>query len=238
MIKYYVSPMAIGKDPNDCTAKTVPYSVIDKNALIELCCQDSSLSRNAVEAVFSCLEEVIPRELKNGNSIKTPLVSFSSSVAGVFKSQTDLFDKKRHRLKFNALPGTLIKKVIGSCHLTKVINRKHFVHIQGIKDHSINCVDRKIMAGSVVSVFGLRLKFNPLDQNQGIFLIDEKKQEIRGEIYIKNNNRSIIFQVPNQLAEGNYQLQIRCIPNNMKKLVIQTYDKIITVENKALKESF
>ena len=67
------------------------------------------------------------------------------------------------------------------------------------------------------------------DENQGIFLIAEDGTEYRVAVYVTNTDSTQIFQIP-ELTAGNYELQVRCIAKNNKKLTIGYHYKTLTVK--------
>ena len=66
----------------------------------------------------------------------------------------------------------------------------------------------------MVSVSGHGLKFDPSDEEQGIFLIAEDKTEIKIDIMGKVMPSLLMFQLPSTVSPGEYTVQVLTRPGN------------------------
>lgn len=229
MILYYLNSNPLTDDPNDCVAKASPIGVLTREELIEECCAEGTgITQYEAEGIFKRIETVITRHLEKGYSINTPLINISPSVTGVFDGWDDNFDSNRHKLRFNATPGVLLKKAADDTRLHKIDRKSTALDIYSLKDHTIGKESVIITPGGVAELKGKRLKLDPADNKQGIFLIAEDGSETRVTIYVTNTDSTQIFQLPN-LDAGKYELQVRCIAKNNKKLSVGSFDKVLTV---------
>ena len=229
MILYYLSSNQLTEDPNDCVAKASPIGVLTREELIEECCTEGTgITQYEAEGMLKRIETVITKHLEKGYSINTPLINISPIVTGVFDGWDDSFDSGRHKLRFNATPGVLLKKAAEDSKLHKIDRKSTALDIYSFKDHTIGKESIILTPGGVAELKGKKLKLDSTDSKQGIFFIAEDGAEIRVAVYVANTDGTQIFQIPD-LAAGKYELQLRCLPKNNKKLSVGSFDKILTV---------
>ncbi|WP_461638070.1 DNA-binding domain-containing protein [Labilibaculum euxinus] len=230
MIEYYLHLNALTDAPDDCIAKPSPIGVLTREDLIKECCAEGTgITPYEAESMFKRIETVVTENLEKGYSINTPLLNISPSITGVFTNWDDSFDGSRHKLRFKSSPGVLLKAVADSSKLHKIDRKKTIIDIYSFTDHSIGQETNSLLPNGVGELKGKRLKMDTSDENQGIFLIAEDGTEHRVAVYVTNTDSTQIFQIP-ELTAGNYELQVRCIAKNNKKLTIGYYDKTLSVK--------
>ena len=77
-----------------------------------------------------------------------------------------------------------------------------------------------------LSTCGLRLRFDEVDQNQGVFFINGTEHRSPGYAYL--DNRTVVAQVPENIEPGPYEVYIRCI-NHSKELKQGKAERALTV---------
>ncbi|MCT4602592.1 MAG: DUF4469 domain-containing protein [Marinifilum sp.] len=230
MIEYYLDLNPLTENPDDCSARTLPIRVLTRSDILEECCAEGTgITPYEAESIFKRIEKVIAESLEKGYSINTPLINISPSISGVFENWNDSFDPNRHKLKFNATPGVLLKKVAEETKVQKTDRRTSAIDIYGFKDHTIGSGSEIITSGGIGELKGKKLKLDPADSTQGIFFIAEDGKETRVAVYVSNTDTTQIFQIP-VLGAGKYKLQLRCISKNSKKLSVGSFEKVLTVE--------
>ncbi|WP_321281812.1 DNA-binding domain-containing protein [Marinifilum fragile] len=231
MLDYYLYLNSLTEAPNDCVAKPAPIRVLTREDLIKECCKEGTgITPYEAEGLFKRLETVITESLENGYSINTPLVNISPSITGVFDDFNDSFDGNRHKLRFKATPGVLLKKSAENTRLQKIDRKKSEIDIYSFVDHNLEKETNLIKSGNLAEIKGKKLKLDPTDDNQGIFFVAEDGTEHRVSVYAKNTDGTQVFQIPDGLEAGDYELVIRNIPNNSKKLYSGSFDKKLTVK--------
>ncbi|OGB67431.1 MAG: hypothetical protein A2Y94_10395 [Caldithrix sp. RBG_13_44_9] len=65
--------------------------------------------------------------------------------------------------------------------------------------------------GGIGQITGHRLKFDPEDTKQGIFLVAEDGTETRITMVGVNKPSQLMFSIPSSLPAGNYTLEVRVI---------------------------
>lgn len=230
MVEYYLHLNALTEDPDDCIAKASPIGVLTREDLIKECCKEGTgITPYEAESMFKRIETVVVETLEKGYSINTPLINIAPSITGVFENWNDNFDVSRHKLRFKSTAGVLLKKAAEKTTLHKIDRKRAVIDIYSFTDHSAGKETDIVIPGGIGELKGKRLKLNPSDENQGIFLIAEDSTEYRVTVYVTNTDSSQIFQIP-QLPAGNYELQVRNIPLNTTKLQMGSYINSIVVK--------
>ena len=231
MIYYYLKENPLSKEKRNCIAKVKAIRQVTKADLIKICCDgDCGISPYEVESVFNRLEYVLPKLMKDGCSISTPLININASITGIFDSWSDQFDSKRHNLHFRSTPGTLLRRATKEAHFRKRREVQDIVDIFSFTDHNQNASGNKMIAGSVAELIGKHMKFDSNDSKLGIFFIAADESETRVSVYVKNTDNTQIFQIPSTLQKGEYTMVLRCIPHNFKKIQICEFKKTLIVE--------
>lgn len=165
--------------------------------------------------IFSVLEDfflAIEYLLLEGARINTPLVNFGLSIRGVFRHCHEQFDAARHELRVTFGIGRRLRKTIRRRgKVTRKPGRVPFPTLYFYLDACTGEYDGPLTPGGLGKVGGEWLKFDPADEAQGLFFVDEEERETRVAVVGTNRPKELVFQTPYDLAPGGYRLEVRAI---------------------------
>ncbi len=147
------------------------------------------------------------------------LVSLRPRIRGVFDGPTDNFDPARHVLGVSAVPGPEVRKNLNKNGQVEKINLTETTPIvQRYVDAATGEIDTTVTPGTIGSVEGVRLKYDPAEADEGLYFIDlATETETKVDIVQRNMPSELVFLVP-QLSAGSYNIELRCRPNGTPDL--------------------
>ena len=218
-LRYGLVPNHLTDDPNDCMAVTTDNDTINIEQIVERAIgKGSTVTKAEALSVIEEFEYSVVAAIKEGNNVITELFKIYPSVSGVFTDEEDGFDPARHSVKLNLNAGSRLKSIVSDIELKKVeINSPQPVLQQFINLKS-NTINEDFTPGQVASIKGSLLKFDSEDPQQGIFFIADDGTETKVANVIKNKPSELLFFVPEGLTSGTFQVEVRAIQYNHKKL--------------------
>ena len=195
-------------------ARVAYNRVVDLDGVIEtMDYRGSTITRADMLAVLEVFHETLLKLLLEGNKVKTPFGVYGLTVKGNFENSLDRFTARRHRLEITTKPGERLQREFARRARAKKknANRPHPIPVR-YRNLGNTEADGILSPGRMAQVTGHRLKFDPDDSEQGIFLIPAKNGEvIRINDIARNKGRELIFMVPSDLPVGLYILEVRAI---------------------------
>lgn len=211
MLKYVLRENLLTADPNDYTAQTVDSRSYTGEEIVDLMMKrGSTLTKADALAAVELYNEVCAELIADGANIVTPIFRTGLSISGVFEGATDSYDPARHTIKVNLQAGQLLQKALTTVKTEKgTAPTDTNPYIVEVIDVNSGAKNETITKGGIVQLAGTRLKFNPADETQGIFLIAEDGTETRATVIAENKPKRLMFLVPPDLATGTYILEVR-----------------------------
>jgi hypothetical protein len=218
-IKYYLIDNLVTEDPNDCRAQITGYESVTENEIFEYMTRKGSGITTA-EAKANYLEFIETHEyfLKQGYGINTEFINARPVIQGVFRDKNDLFDPSRHQVKFNVKFGKYYNQTAKDIKIEKVEPVTSNPVLGSFEDVVSDAVNETITPSGTAILQGLRLKFNPEDQDQGIFFIAANGMATRVNKVITMSNSEVVFVVPSELVPGEYTVELRMLPKGNKTM--------------------
>ena len=186
-------------------------------------------SHSELLAFFVCLTQQVEDILQEGSSLHTPFMKISASISGKFNGVQDKFDARRHKIEIKLNPGKRLKTVAKSIKTQKVSPSNPHPQVSQVHDLVQDCKNTALTIGQPAKLHGLHLKLDEADPEQGVFLISEGKQTFPVTKVFHNTLTRLFFQVPEQLAPGTYQLEVRAKVGNSTALRTGFYPKPLTL---------
>ncbi|MCV9386365.1 DNA-binding domain-containing protein [Reichenbachiella ulvae] len=229
-IKYALFDNHLTSDPNDKMAVVQDQESRTREDVINrMIGRGSTVTKAEALSVLEEFEAAVQEELEDGYSINTPLFKISPSIQGVFNSESDNFTPGEHLLKLNVTPGIRIGEIAPNIKVEKVDASKPKPNIVTCKDVATDTLNETLTPGGVGDLRGSRLKIDPADSNQGVFLIAADGTETRAEVYIRNKPSNLIFMIPAGLAAGEYSLEVRTVFRSTVQLRAGVFDLALQV---------
>ena len=173
---------------------------------------------------FSVLEEytaAFEQLVQNGYAINTPLFNLSPSIKGVFTGEDESFNSSIHSVKINVSPGIRLKQIAPLVTVKRVQGTSPQPDLLYLDDLGSGTRNEQLTSGNIAQLKGSRLKFDPSDPDQGVFLISETNQEFRVNTVSRNKPAQVDFLVP-ELGSGTYRLELRSVLYKGKEVRIGT----------------
>lgn len=218
-LRYGLVPNHLTDDPNDCMAVTTDNDTVNFEQIVERAIgKGSTVTKAEALSTVEEYEYAIVEAIKNGNNVITNLFKIFPSINGVFVDDEDGFDPARHSIKLNLNAGSRLKSIVDDIELKKVTITSPQPTIQRFTDLKNNVVNETFTPGQIVSIKGSYLKFNEEDEQQGIFFIADDSSETKVTNVVKNKPSELMFFVPESLVSGTFQVEVRTVFQNTKKL--------------------
>ena len=211
-INYFLYENNLGTRPDSYAARVLDAGTMTQKQLIdEMLQRGTSATRTDILGVLVLYEEVIADFLRRGYRIDTPLASYFLAVRGSFKDRHDRFNAARHKLIPKTTPGPQLQAALDQPLPTrKQANRQNAPYPQECYDYDTERANETLTPGEPARLTGRRLKINPDDPHQGLYLRHrESGSEIKLTKLLHNKPSELTFIVPTDLPPGRYQLEVR-----------------------------
>lgn len=195
--------------PNDYMAVVQNQQSKTQEDVIDLMVsRGSTVTKAEALAVFEEYALAVEQLAKNGNAVNTPLFNLSLSVKGVFNREDEPFTPATHSVKINVTPGPRLKEMASGVSVRRVQGASPQPDPLYIDDLGSGSRNDVLTPGNIAQLKGSRLKFDPTDPAQGIFLIADDGSETRVSVISNNKPSRLDFLVP-ALTKGTYRLEVR-----------------------------
>lgn len=210
MIKYYLQPNAVTSDPDDHSARVTPQASLTYDDIVrEMLRRGTTVTDSDVQAVLSLFMDVVSDKVTDGNYVNLPIVNIRPGIKGVFANAGDSYDPSRHTVKATVSGGLLLEEKLRDAALQKTSSSRRRPELLSYFDYNSQSTDSILTPGGIGEITGEELKFNPDNDQEGIFLIDTAGNETPVEILSVRTEGRLMFLVPAELPAGDYTLEVR-----------------------------
>ncbi len=235
-LQYNLIKNHLGDNPSGYHAIVCNQKVHSKEELIELMLnRGSSITKSDIEAVLTCLDEVLKQMVRNGQGVNTGTLTLHIDIRGNFPTANSYFDKDNHSLAININANKSFKESLEEVELERVYSTGKEARITTVEDVASQTNDRVLTPSGGLKVFGNRIKIQAsvsTDNKEGLFLVNIKDDsETKLSNQIANKPSELIYIIPS-LSAGKYKLEVRTYYSGSivsKKLKIISSDAIFTV---------
>ena len=212
-ITYVLRENRMTEDPNDYMASVVVnHSAEMKDVIDRMVTRGSTVTRADILSVMEDFQGALESMIQDGFNVVTPFANFRVSIRGVFNGTTDSFDSSRHSILTLVNAGKRLKAFclqnLSPMKSETPINSPSLLEFF---DHNSGERNAVMTRGGIGRITGHRLKFDPEDANQGIFLIAEDGTETRITVVGMNKPSQLMFSIPGSLPPGTYTLEVRVL---------------------------
>jgi len=198
-INYALFENHLTSDPDDYAAKVQTNGTADLEAVAQrMIDQGSTTTKADILAVLEDTIKACEGYLLDGFRVDFGgMCRLSPSVSGVFDGAIDTFDPSRHRVDVSATVGKRIRKTVREqASVAKVESVLPSPSPLEYVDLASGETNNTITGGTIGTLNGHRLKFDPDGIGEGLFLIDEVGAEYKIEAVQKNKPAQLVFLVP------------------------------------------
>ncbi|NJO88206.1 MAG: DUF4469 domain-containing protein [Chloroflexia bacterium] len=216
---YYLVDNPMTEDPKDCRAQVTGYEAVTESELFDyITRKGSGITTAEVKGNYTEIIEAHEFFLKQGYGINTEFVKARPTIQGVFKDKNDSFDASRHQIKFRVRLSKRYKEIAANVKTEKVEAIKNVPLLIDFRDISSDTVNETLTPGGVGHLLGSRLKYDETDENQGIYFVATNSTATRVGKIITMKPSEIIFFIPQELAAGEYTLEVHAIPKGNQEI--------------------
>ncbi len=191
--------------------------------------QGSTVTKPDILAVLEDAIKAIESCLLDGNRVQLGgLCELFPRIKGVFNGITDTFDASRHRVDVGANPGARVRKTVREgATVTKTETIKPAPALLEYVDLGSGETNGKITSGNIGTINGHRLKFNPDQNDNGIYFVNiDTAAEVKVTTIQKNKPGQLVFLAPG-MPDGQYYLEVRTRFRDSAELRTGRLDEIL-----------
>lgn len=232
---------AAGASPSSVTyravAKDVTYVGID-DAIEALTRSGSILKHTECFAVIHSFLDYLNEQVAEGNGFLSPYFRLTPGIRGVFKSDKDAYDPRRHRPSVNFRPGKKMQQAMHHMKVRSLDSQLPAPAPSGFQDWKSDAKSRTLTPGHSGVVTGECLKVtDPSDSEQGVFFIHlPTRQRHRAPDIHHNYPKQLLVSVPELLPPGEYRLEVRSAFGTTAQVRTGILAKTLTVEAASAKQ--
>ena len=171
-----------------------------------------------LSGIFTLFLKTVAYLLQDGNHIHLPFLKITTSISGKFTDPQDCFDPKRHRVNIKVNPGKQLSVMARTIKVQKVTPSRPTPWVMQVHDFAQNRADAVLTLGSPAEVRGKHLKLDQTNPKQGLFLVGNRRPDIRITEVYQNLSTRLLFRVPADVPEGQYHLMVCTTVGNSTEL--------------------
>jgi len=224
----YKNEKIAGKD--HLVARVHTIGTLDKEEMLERMVRSgTTLTRTDLLGAWELIEETGRTALLDGWGISLPLCHARLSIRGVFEEYDDRFDPHRHKVvaQFQS-DGDLRRAIYRDARPARMHAEELRPLLLAYYDVFTGQRDQVLTPGGIGRLYGNRLRFDPDDPRQGLFVLGADGGVVRVKQVAENRSRKLIFLVP-PLPAGAYKLAVRAAYSGEKDLDVGFLDGVLQV---------
>ena len=211
-INYALFENHLTSDPDDYAAQVRITGSADLEVLAQrMIDQGSTVTKPDILAVLEDTIKATESCLLDGYRVQLGgLCELFPRIKGVFNGITDTFDASRHRVDVGANPGARVRRTVRvGATVTKAETIKPAPALLEYVDLGSGETNGRITSGNIGTINGHRLKFNPDQDDEGIYFVNiDTAAEVKLTAIQKNKPGQLVFLTPT-VPGGQYYLEVR-----------------------------
>lgn len=208
---YRLIPYKLGKAPDAHKAELVDTKMWDLEGIKKQLTRPGSILKDTeVGIVLDRFFEQLRINMSNGEGFRHSFLTIRPVVKGLFTSEDDRYDKKRHKVEPKIMIGNPLKKACKDLKLQykdKDMRSPIIKHVQDVYSFTI---DDQITPGGMLLIKGIHLKLSdPGAGEEGVFFHHlQSNRHYEATRYYRNEPRHVEVRIP-ELPLGTYRLTLR-----------------------------
>lgn len=213
-INYALFPNRLTGEENQYRAVTKLNGSQDLESIIrQMMLQGSTVTEADIRAVLTEAIRAAANMLIQGQRVNFGgLVQLWPGITGKFQGKGDHYDRTRHQIRINTSAGkSIVEEVRRIAEPSKTLSAKPAPILFDFIDNATGAENQSITGGEIGSIVGNRLKFNPEQPDEGIFIINTADlSEVRIAKTQRNKPGELVFLVPGDLTKGaQFRIEVR-----------------------------
>lgn len=236
-IKAYLYDNVLTPDPNDYIARTVSERSLNVRQICE-----ASVNRGGADVSAASMEHAVELFLKemayqlcDGYSVNTGYFTAGTQIRGIFRSPSETYDPKKHRLIFQFNQGEKLRAEIPDIEISILGVAQSDAVILEVKDVKSGTVNDLLTPGRNLKIRGSKIKVMGENPANGVFFVETSTRmrlPVDASAIVTNNPSEVILVIP-ALPPGSYSLEIVTQYGSgsiLKEPRTATLDKVLMVE--------
>ncbi len=230
-IPYSLVDNKLTSDPNDLRAQVRPVATIGIEELADRIVRPGS---TVTKAEFLAMQEEFNAEalkaVLRGETVVTPLFIARATLTGVWTSDQDTFDPTRHHGQIRLSAGKRLRHAEAELEFKLERAQDQSAPLpERVEDFTSASINGTLTKGGVVRLTGSKLKYDPADPTQGVFLVKSTGAETRITNVKDNKPSAQLLLLPATLTAGTYRLEVRTKIKGSTQLKTATLGAPLTV---------
>ena len=231
-IPYSLIDNKLTADPNDLRAQvriTATVGIADlADAIVR---PGSTVTKAEFLAMWEELSAEVERRVRRGESVVTDLFTARASLTGVWANFQDTFDDARHHGRIRMGTGVRLRRAESELRFELERARDQSVPLPDrLEDFGTDALNGALTKGGIVRLTGSKLKSDPADPDQGLWLVNTATgTATRITKVLTNKPSEQLFGVPATLAAGTYRLEVRVKGKGSTQLKTATLNATLSV---------
>ena len=171
--------------------------------------EDTGLRQETLVHVVTLYERIVARFLMNGYSVNTGLFHAIPRFTGLIEK--GLWNSEKNGIYVSFTQDKVLREEIAKTEIVIEGEKADVMYISGVEDRSNNMIDGSMTPGRNFAVFGAYLRVVGDNEAVGITFrntADDKVVKLGNDMFSTNDPGKVIFIVPADLPDGEYELTI------------------------------
>ena len=209
-IKYSLYLNKLTPRPDDYAARVVEAKTYTLDDIIQIITREGKTqTEEEARSVYLALEKALIEIISNGGHVQLSIVNMAFTISGVFDSEEENFTESKHRLNLKAYAGDILVEAGRQNHMKRVKANEYSPEPNKVEDIGSKTFNDLLTPGNMACVKGQKLQVDTAQEDEGLFLVNDKGQATKVEHIARNMPSEVVFLVPATLAQGTYWLEVR-----------------------------
>lgn len=220
-LRYGLVENPLTSDPDDYMAVTLDNQTVDIDGIVErMVSRGSTVTKAEALGTLEEFKLAVCEIVKDGFNVNTELFSVYPTVAGVFNDASEGFSSSKHSINLNLRAGRRLTEAVRDLTVEKVAVTESKPVLQLLTDLKSGAVNESASIGQIVSIKGALLKISGEASLVGVFFIASDGTETQITDFVKNKPSELLFFIPDDLAVGSYDVEVRTTIKQRKQLSV------------------
>lgn len=209
-MRYYTTENKLTADGSYSARVLVDRTYTEDELIDKMLNKRNIVSKPDLRGVFSAMKETIAEIVGEGNGLNLSWLKLGYSMKGRFETAEAARDPEKQPLEISMNAGELIDEKLEDVRLERITEPGFEPRIVSFIDAVSRTTKSVATPGGTFKVTGDRLRIggqNPDDV--GVYLRAEDDTETKVEVVLDNEPATLIGQLPDTLATGDYKLVIK-----------------------------
>lgn len=220
----WLAPNTLTEDPDDRILVLKSAGTVDHERIYEeMRNEDTGLRRETMVHTVTLYERIVARFLMNGNNVNTGLFYATPRATGIIED--GLWNPEKNDIYVDFTQNRVLREEIRNTQVEILGERPDTIYFTGVKDCSNEMKDGHMTPGRNFRVTGAYIRIEGDNENVGISLrnlSDDSVTKVTPDMFGTNNPSELLFIVPPELKDGEYELTLTTQYSGSTKRLLKT----------------